>query len=247
MNQAFNPAFIDVSGMSNRDVQNMGHADEATPTYLQRRALPAVHPMAAELRAASVRFDARRDAFAAGKGTTCRDIADKLERFGSFVSEKQEQFAAKLVEWSKPRQWGQEAAQAAPGAPVAPSPAPAPVVRLERLFDLMQRLSKLTIGAVTIARKNQDSLCWVKLAGREGVFGKIENGALSLFWGRLHTAKVDAKVVEADLLRIEQDPEAAAVLHGKASGRCSICSRDLTDPVSIERGVGPICLGKAGW
>ena len=29
-------------------------------------------------------------------------------------------------------------------------------------------------------------------------------------------------------------------------GRCSMCSRRLTDPVSIERGVGPECFSKSG-
>jgi len=238
--------FLDIKPMTRKTdpVQLAGHHDDID--HLPR--VPAIAPQTRrvqDLRAAAKLFALRspKDSFAIGKEATCLDLANKLERFGSFVSDKQDDFARKLVEWSLPR--GQQGAQAAPGAPaaapVAPTPAPAPVVRLERLFDLMQRLSKLTIGEITIARKNQDSLCWVKVAGRDGVVGKIENGTLSLFWGRLHTAKIDAKLVEADLLRIEADPEAAAVLHGKASGRCAICSRDLTDPVSIERGIGPIC------
>lgn len=28
------------------------------------------------------------------------------------------------------------------------------------------------------------------------------------------------------------------------SGRCSVCGRTLTNPESIERGIGPVCLGK---
>ncbi len=173
-----------------------------------------------------------------------RDIAAKLARFGSFASDRQADFAAKLVEWSKPRDWN---AQAAPGwpaaAPVAPAPAPVPVVRLERLFALMQRLSKLVIADITIARKNGDSLCWVKLEGCAQVVGKIEGGVLSLFRGRIGDALL-ADDVLAQLLRIEADPERAAVLHGRASGRCSVCSRDLTDPASIERGIGPVCAEK---
>lgn len=37
------------------------------------------------------------------------------------------------------------------------------------------------------------------------------------------------------------DPEQAAIAFGKEFGLCSICSRTLTDPDSIARGIGPIC------
>lgn len=36
----------------------------------------------------------------------------------------------------------------------------------------------------------------------------------------------------------------AAVEYGRATGRCSVCGRTLTDPVSIEAGIGPICAEK---
>lgn len=31
---------------------------------------------------------------------------------------------------------------------------------------------------------------------------------------------------------------------GKKTGRCQICHRKLSDPVSVERGIGPICEGR---
>lgn len=31
---------------------------------------------------------------------------------------------------------------------------------------------------------------------------------------------------------------------GDESGICALCGRELTDPVSIERGIGPVCAGK---
>jgi hypothetical protein len=197
--------------------------------------------MVAALRAAAVYWDGQRSDFAAGKGDTCRDMADKLDRFGSFVSEKQAGYAAKLVEWAKPRQPVYVPVPAPVAQPVAPVIS-SPVTALPKLFALMQRLSKLVIGKVTIARKNGDSLCWIKLDGIEGVVGKIEGGVLTTFNARLTFRQLGD--VLADLLNIEVDPEAAAVKHGKASGRCSVCSRDLTDPESIERGIGPICAGK---
>lgn len=43
---------------------------------------------------------------------------------------------------------------------------------------------------------------------------------------------------------IARDPMAAAVLSGKETGTCSCCGRELTDPVSIANGIGPICAEK---
>jgi hypothetical protein len=175
---------------------------------------------------------------------TCLDMATKLERFGSFVSDKQADYAAMLVGWAT-ADAPKNPPLPASAAPARAQLAPAPVVALPALFALMQRLSKLTIGDITIARKNQDSLCWVKVVGRDGVVGKIENGVLALFKARL-VIGTEAGLIEA-LRLIEADPEMAAVLHGKASGRCAVCSRDLTDETSIARGVGPVCIQKAGW
>lgn len=242
MNATFNPGLIDVTHLSDAQVRRLGHADEATPAYLQRQPLPAVHPMAAELRAASVRFDARRDDFARGKGPTCRDIADKLDRFGSFASEKQEQFAQKLVAWSLPR--AQQGHQNAPGAPAAapavPTPAPAPVVRLEALHAVMQKHAKFYVGGLTLARKQGDQLVWLKHADAEKVVGKIDNGVLTL-WSR---QGVDMDDVRDLLQELNADPLAAARKYGKLSGRCCSCGADLVDPESIERGQGPVCAGK---
>lgn len=33
-------------------------------------------------------------------------------------------------------------------------------------------------------------------------------------------------------------------LKGKQSGICEACGRELTDPVSIARGIGPVCEGR---
>jgi hypothetical protein len=183
--------------------------------------------MVQSLRDAASRFELRGQT---NNMLTCKDLASKLAHYGSFASDKQAGYAKQLVEWSKPQ--AEAPAAAKPQAPAA--------VVLPKLFDLMQRLSKLTIGQITIARKNQDSLCWVKYDLHSGVIGKIENGVLHIFKHRIPAGTNGANVV-AELLKIEADPEAAAVLHGKASGRCAVCSRDLTDPESIERGIGPVC------
>lgn len=43
------------------------------------------------------------------------------------------------------------------------------------------------------------------------------------------------------------DPLAAAVAYGKKFGRCAVCDRELSNPESVERGIGPICADRMGW
>ena len=189
-------------------------------------------PSADELIAAAKRFADRTDPFANGKELTCRDLAAKLNRFGSYASDKQRDFAAKLVEWSKPRQ--------------AVRVEPAPVnnkLPVPRLFSIMQRLADLYIGDIKIARRNQDSFCWVTLHNL--VVGKIENGTLTVFPARCKQANNTRPERVVELVEaIEANPLEAAKAAGRASGRCSCCGRDLTDEGSIEMGIGPICLSK---
>lgn len=53
-----------------------------------------------------------------------------------------------------------------------------------------------------------------------------------------------------DIDRIEEiakDPLHHAKIHGIKYGKCSVCNRDLTDPESIEAGIGPICASNFGF
>jgi hypothetical protein len=53
--------------------------------------------------------------------------------------------------------------------------------------------------------------------------------------------------VKEIIMGAANDPLNAAIKYGKVSGECSCCGRELTDPRSIERGIGPICATKFGW
>lgn len=56
-----------------------------------------------------------------------------------------------------------------------------------------------------------------------------------------------AKSDTLDLLNtVAADPLGAAVFYGRQVGKCSCCGRELTDPVSVENGIGPICQTKWG-
>lgn len=64
--------------------------------------------------------------------------------------------------------------------------------------------------------------------------GKIMDGKFQPV-GTCHAATADAVV------RVSADPRGEAVKHGNVTGRCSCCGRELSDPISIEMGIGPIC------
>jgi hypothetical protein len=48
--------------------------------------------------------------------------------------------------------------------------------------------------------------------------------------------------LEQQLADIAADPQAAAIHYGRTSGRCACCNRDLSNPVSLFGGIGPVCL-----
>jgi hypothetical protein len=184
--------------------------------------------LAVELRRAATRFAQRTDDFARGKDATCLDISAKVVRFGSFASDRQREFARKLVEWSQPRE------RKAPAAPAG--------LELPKLFAIMQKHAHFYAGQLKLSRRNQDTLCWVMWQGL--CVGKIENGTAVLFGKRLSDG--DRATVEKMLTDFDREPLETAKRYGKLSGVCCSCGRDLTDPVSIAAGIGPICARKFG-
>lgn len=49
---------------------------------------------------------------------------------------------------------------------------------------------------------------------------------------------------EAEIVKLGEDPLAAAVAYGKVTGECAICGRTLENADSIALGIGPICAEK---
>lgn len=236
----------DVKALDGEMANDLGEVYSSSPRAPVRSARAAVTRLGVELDdeigklrqdllAAAKVFDGRRDEFARGKGDICRDMAAKLQRFGDFASEKQGEFARKLVSWAQPR-------------PQAPREAATPATRT---FEVMQRLAKLTFDDVVIRRKQGEQVCFVMAdMGETGDWGPkktcvgvIDEAGLKLFRGRLRDRANEVAKLLADL---EQNPLAYIGRHRIESGRCAVCSRDLTDPESIERGIGPICAGRLG-
>ena len=70
------------------------------------------------------------------------------------------------------------------------------------------------------------------------------------YLGKVTPAGCDSRLsdtVKEIIMGAANDPLTAAIRYGKVSGECSCCGRELTDPRSIERGIGPICATKFGW
>lgn len=76
-----------------------------------------------------------------------------------------------------------------------------------------------------------------------GEFFGYSKGLGVKLWKRYATSEK----LTAALLVLIGDPRAAAASYGMASGNCGICGRTLTEPESIQRGIGPVCIKKAGW
>ena len=191
-----------------------------------------VSGIAAQLREAAKLYAPRRDNFAQGKESTCLSMAESLERYGSFASDRQRDFALKLIEWSKPK----------PPTPEQQNQQAAGVFPVPQLFTVMQKHSTFYVGDTRISRRNQDTLCWVTFKGV--CVGKLENATCTLFGKRTYAAGTTVETLRELIRELEANPLEAAKKYGKLSGRCCSCGRDLTDPASIEAGIGPICAGK---
>lgn len=103
---------------------------------------------------------------------------------------------------------------------------------------------KLRIGALVIspakATSQNAGALYVKARGEDGTyFGKIFQGKF------LKSRDCDA-ATEALIVETAKDPLAAAIAYGKETGICSCCGAELTNKLSIELGIGPICRGKWG-
>lgn len=172
-----------------------------------------------DLMSAADRFAERTDSFAAGKAGICRDMAKALQRFGDFASEKQAEFAAKLVTWSQPRQAAEE-------------------ILLPRI-ESMVRAQNMTLhlGECKVVYFKSGAVGVVSPAFGVATYGVIEDGRFKRF-GKC-TDEMVALLKDVEARGIDAVKEI-----GRATGRCCVCSRMLTNDTSIEAGIGPICAGK---
>jgi len=119
--------------------------------------------------------------------------------------------------------------------------------RIREMFDVavsngakkpVYRAEGLKISLAPATGRNAGAL-YVVVIEDDAYQGKIE--------GTAYKAVREAAAGTYDaLLRIAADPMKAAVDFGRATGNCSCCGKELTNALSIELGIGPICRTKWG-
>jgi hypothetical protein len=172
------------------------------------------------------------------RSTFAQDLARKWNK----LSAKQYAWAHKLsVDSNKNQQ------QVAPVKSNEPS-------QFEALFAAFQAAKNKGAKRLTLrldginVKPNRDNTCLWVTSQSETEMG--EYGPKPKYLGKVTTAGCDSRLpdtVKETIMGAANDPLSAAIRYGKVSGECSCCGRELTDPKSIEAGIGPICATKFGW
>lgn len=67
-----------------------------------------------------------------------------------------------------------------------------------------------------------------------------------LMMGRWHPSREAAPDAAKKLAEVAADPRGKAIDYARETGVCACCGRTLTDPKSVELGIGPICIEQWG-
>lgn len=118
-----------------------------------------------------------------------------------------------------------------------------PMAAIEAMFATAKasglKRPRFTANGLTLSPAKEGSrnagAIYVKKDG--DYLGKIAGGAFTPAWGVTGIADKLAEIAE--------DPAGFARSHGKETGKCCCCGRELTDPVSVANGIGPIC--ESNW
>ena len=107
--------------------------------------------------------------------------------------------------------------------------------------------NKLKVKIVYMATGTNAGGCWVNLSSPMDsgyiLGGQIRpNGELRIF----DKGVCDKQVLADYFTAVDGNFEVAVKDYGFITSSCSICGIPLTDPKSIERGIGPICAEKLG-
>lgn len=108
---------------------------------------------------------------------------------------------------------------------------PRPSLRLDGFVFSLAPASGVNAGAVYVKTKDE---------GESLYLGKVAGG--KFLSSRDCPADLTPRIVAA-----ASNPAEAAVTFGHLSGVCSCCGRKLDNPVSVARGIGPVCATKFGF
>lgn len=127
--------------------------------------------------------------------------------------------------------------------------AAAPQVNATKLEDAFRtaksnglKWPKIKIAGVKVSPASETSKNAGALYVKEGdtYLGKV-------LGGRFFKSRDCGTEQEGIVVNLINDPKGYAEAYGLRTGQCCICSRELTNKESIDRGIGPICAEKFGW
>lgn len=128
------------------------------------------------------------------------------------------------------------------GKPAAPAPLnPAGIKLIAAAFASALaagiKRPKMRIGIFEFVTKPSTSTPRTIHVTRKGLMaGRIVDGEY-----------IGPETWRAALSELCADLRKAVVAHGNATGECSCCGRELSDPVSVRLGIGPVCADRWGF
>ena len=179
---------------------------------------------------------------AAGRGFEfAQSLLGSLEQYGS-LTDRQMETAARLTLQSQERkaQWAAERAVREAAAPTVDA------TQLEQSFRTAKsnglKWPRITMGEMVIKPAGENSK-------NPGALYVTEDGQYlgKVMGGRFFKVRECGDEQEKQVVSLINDPVAAAEAYGHMTGHCCICNRELTNPESVARGIGPICADKFGW
>lgn len=170
--------------------------------------------------------------------TFAQSLLADIEAYGTLKDWKVDKARSMLAKIAAKREEKREERQQSRGGAVD-------VSRIEQLFDkaresglkrLKFRTEYIEISVPKETSRNAGRL-YVKHDGAYA--GKIMNGKFMPGFD----AKPDTLALVCE---VAEDPAGRAKQYGIRTGVCSCCGAELTDPVSIANGIGPICTSNWG-
>lgn len=102
------------------------------------------------------------------------------------------------------------------------------------------RFADFSFSPAGVRSRNPGAI-YVKGRHNDTYYGKVHHGRF------VRSIRDCDDETEAAILNVCADPHTAAVAYGKKFGICCCCGRDLTDPKSVAKGIGPVCEKNYGW
>lgn len=165
-------------------------------------------------------------------------LREKLATYGT-LTENQIAAVERCIARSAERQQQRTAERTAAAPALDTAGTDALKAALQRATDAGLKFARIIVDELTFTLAKPESrnagAVYVKANGEYA--GKVADG-------RFFASRDASPELAARVQTVMLDPLAAAKEYGLRTGRCSCCGRELTDPKSIELGIGPICAEK---